>query len=207
MGDNRQAWVQVRTDGRQTARVAVNGQPLRIGRAPGNSIVLQDQFVSARHAEVIEHQGTRAVRDLGSSNGTLLNGVRLSGEMRLRPGDVVTLGEHVLTLAAEGAPPEEEDDVDLHGTQMFSARELSDIGTKPLDAEGLKRQNRVLGTAGDYRSEDYYDRALIAEELTHARQLCSRHGWPLIDVTRRSIEETAATIMNYYAKHVGAETG
>ena len=57
------------------------------------------------------------------------------------------------------------------------------------------RQNRILGSSGDYRSQDYVDRAVIAEELTYARQLCSRHGWPLIDVTRRSIEETAAAIL------------
>ncbi len=57
------------------------------------------------------------------------------------------------------------------------------------------RQNRILGSAGDYRSEDYVDRSMIAEELTYARQLCDRHGWPLIDVTRRSIEETAAAIL------------
>ena len=98
-GRSRQAWVQVRTDGRQTARVEVNGQPLRIGRAPGNSIVLQDQFVSARHAEVIEHQGTRAVRDLGSSNGTLLNGRPLApGTLHaLRDGDVLQIGASELT--------------------------------------------------------------------------------------------------------------
>ncbi|MGN6548997.1 MAG: kinase/pyrophosphorylase, partial [Pararhizobium sp.] len=38
-------------------------------------------------------------------------------------------------------------------------------------------------------------RASIAEELKYARALCTRHGWPVIDVTRRSIEETAAAIL------------
>jgi len=56
------------------------------------------------------------------------------------------------------------------------------------------RQNRVLGTAAvDF--DTYVDRVEIARELAYARQLCSRHGWPLIDVTRRSIEETAAAIL------------
>ena len=41
----------------------------------------------------------------------------------------------------------------------------------------------------------YVDRAAIAEELTYARQICTRHGWPMIDVSRRSIEETAAAIV------------
>jgi regulator of PEP synthase PpsR (kinase-PPPase family) len=57
------------------------------------------------------------------------------------------------------------------------------------------RQNRVLGTSGDYDGNSYVDRAAIAEELTYARNLCARHNWPLIDVTRRSIEETAAAIL------------
>jgi hypothetical protein len=57
------------------------------------------------------------------------------------------------------------------------------------------RQNRLLGAAGAYSSADYVDRATIAEELAYARQICTRHNWPLIDVTRRSIEETAAAIV------------
>jgi len=57
------------------------------------------------------------------------------------------------------------------------------------------RQNRLLGTAGAYSSADYVDRATIAQELAYARQICTRHNWPMIDVTRRSIEETAAAIV------------
>ncbi len=57
------------------------------------------------------------------------------------------------------------------------------------------RQNRVLGSTAGYDSQDYTDRAAITEELTYARQICTRHGWPMIDVSRRSIEETAAAIV------------
>jgi [pyruvate, water dikinase]-phosphate phosphotransferase / [pyruvate, water dikinase] kinase len=75
--------------------------------------------------------------------------------------------------------------------------------TKPLivglvaTAERISqvRENRLLGMAKDYHGEDYIDRALIAKELTYARRLCERHDWPVIDVTRRSIEETAAAIL------------
>ncbi len=56
------------------------------------------------------------------------------------------------------------------------------------------RQNRVLGGAG-FNHGDYVDRLSISEELAYARQICHRHGWPTIDVTRRSIEETAAAIV------------
>jgi hypothetical protein len=57
------------------------------------------------------------------------------------------------------------------------------------------RQNRLLGAAAGIDTQGYVDRATISEELSYARQLCTRHGWPMIDVTRRSIEETAAAIV------------
>ena len=57
------------------------------------------------------------------------------------------------------------------------------------------RQNRLLGTTSGYDATNYIDRGAIAEELAYARQLCTRHNWPMIDVSRRSIEETAAAIL------------
>lgn len=62
------------------------------------------------------------------------------------------------------------------------------------------RENRVLGSGVDYQPHAYTDRAEIARELGYARQIITRHGWPVIDVTRRSIEETAAAIMALRAK-------
>lgn len=55
------------------------------------------------------------------------------------------------------------------------------------------RENRILGTGHD--AGDYIDRGVITQELAYARQLCKRHSWPMIDVSRRSIEETAAAIL------------
>lgn len=57
------------------------------------------------------------------------------------------------------------------------------------------RQNRLLGSTAGYDSQGYADRSAITEELTYARKICTRHGWPMIDVSRRSIEETAAAIV------------
>jgi [pyruvate, water dikinase]-phosphate phosphotransferase / [pyruvate, water dikinase] kinase len=57
------------------------------------------------------------------------------------------------------------------------------------------RENRVLSLNAAKHSESYVDKAAIAAEIAFARKLCLRHGWPIIDVTRRSIEETAAAIV------------
>jgi regulator of PEP synthase PpsR (kinase-PPPase family) len=59
------------------------------------------------------------------------------------------------------------------------------------------RQNRVIEQAHGHL-EEYVDREAIAAEIAQTRQLCARHGWPIIDVTRRSIEETAAGIIRLY---------
>lgn len=56
------------------------------------------------------------------------------------------------------------------------------------------RQNRLLSLKADDNSA-YVDRSAVAEEIAFTRKLCARHGWPTIDVTRRSIEETAAAIL------------
>jgi regulator of PEP synthase PpsR (kinase-PPPase family) len=56
------------------------------------------------------------------------------------------------------------------------------------------RRNRVQIMA-DRNLSEYVDRSEIANELAYSRRLCTRHNWPVIDVTRRSIEETAATII------------
>jgi regulator of PEP synthase PpsR (kinase-PPPase family) len=57
------------------------------------------------------------------------------------------------------------------------------------------RQNRLLGLRAEHDADQYVDRQAVAEEIAFARKLCGRHNWPIIDVTRRSIEETAAAIM------------
>jgi [pyruvate, water dikinase]-phosphate phosphotransferase / [pyruvate, water dikinase] kinase len=59
------------------------------------------------------------------------------------------------------------------------------------------RQNRVIEHAHG-RLDDYVNREAIAAEIVQTRALCARHGWPIIDVTRRSIEETAAAIIRLY---------
>ncbi|MBV8790778.1 MAG: kinase/pyrophosphorylase [Pseudolabrys sp.] len=57
------------------------------------------------------------------------------------------------------------------------------------------RENRLLGLNAHKDSDQYIDRAAVAEEVAFSRKLCAKHNWPSIDVTRRSIEETAAAVM------------
>ncbi|GGH33657.1 putative pyruvate, phosphate dikinase regulatory protein [Alsobacter metallidurans] len=62
------------------------------------------------------------------------------------------------------------------------------------------RQNRLL-TLNASDQSPYVDKLAVTEEIALSRKLCARHNWPIIDVTRRSIEETAAAIMDHLKRH------
>ncbi len=67
-----------------------------LGRADDNSLPLDDPFASAHHALVVWREGQWHIEDLGSHNGTLLNGERLSLSRVLVSGDEIRVGETVL---------------------------------------------------------------------------------------------------------------
>jgi [pyruvate, water dikinase]-phosphate phosphotransferase / [pyruvate, water dikinase] kinase len=62
------------------------------------------------------------------------------------------------------------------------------------------RRNRLLNLKED-RPTDYVDESRVKEEIIYAKRLFARHGWASIDVTRRSIEETAAKVINMLNEH------
>lgn len=64
------------------------------------------------------------------------------------------------------------------------------------------RRNRLLSLHQDPET-DYVDLESVRAETAFARQLFARNGWPVIDVTRRSVEETAAAILNLYTEYKG----
>jgi hypothetical protein len=64
-----------------------------IGRAPSCDFVLADPTVSRRHAELRRDEGRWTLIDLGSTNGTRLNGWRVTGAVAVRPGDEVAFGD------------------------------------------------------------------------------------------------------------------
>jgi [pyruvate, water dikinase]-phosphate phosphotransferase / [pyruvate, water dikinase] kinase len=65
------------------------------------------------------------------------------------------------------------------------------------------RQNRLLSLNAARDDDAYVDRQAVAEEVAFSRRLCARHNWPSIDVTRRSIEETAAAVIALLSERRG----
>jgi FHA domain len=77
----------------------VDSAPLTIGRGGQNDLVLDgDEFASARHARIEPRRDGVWVQDLGSTNGTYVNGMRVAGAHRLSSGDVLRVGETDLRL-------------------------------------------------------------------------------------------------------------
>jgi predicted component of type VI protein secretion system len=75
-----------------------------IGRDLANDIVINDPEVSRRHARLSNQGNQYIIEDLGSTNGTSVNGQRLTGPYMLRPGEQITFGERV-NLAVEAITP------------------------------------------------------------------------------------------------------
>ena len=87
------------TDGSLRGTTLTLGQaPVLIGRAPECTLVLDDDFASARHARLFPQDGGWVVEDLGSTNGTFLGGVKVGQPSRVEPGVPVRVGRTVLEL-------------------------------------------------------------------------------------------------------------
>ena len=173
--------IAIQTAGGTRERYPLAKARVTIGRSRESDIFLPDQWLSRQHATIEQRGDAFWVNDLRSKNGTLLNGEPVAEWLRLRPGDVITLGEHSLTFCADPQSEEdEEDEREPEGTRVFSVRELSAITRPAIDTTELQRQNRVL--------------AILSEA---ARQL----------VVHRPLDELFDLVLGLLLEAVAAERG
>jgi hypothetical protein len=72
----------------------LDSHPLTVGRAVNNDVSMpDDEYASGRHARFEPRRDGVWVEDIGSTNGTFVNGIRLTRERKLTPGDVIRVGE------------------------------------------------------------------------------------------------------------------
>ncbi|MEU0830439.1 DUF1707 and FHA domain-containing protein [Streptomyces sp. NPDC056231] len=79
--------------------------PVFIGRDPANGLRLTHETVSRKHAELTVQGGRWILRDLGSTNGTCVNGQRVTGAVSVRDGDQVSFGRITFRLSAPAPKP------------------------------------------------------------------------------------------------------
>jgi sigma-B regulation protein RsbU (phosphoserine phosphatase) len=208
------AEIAIQTAGGTRERYPLARTRVTIGRSRESDIFLPDQWLSRHHAAIEERSDGYWVSDLKSKNGTLLNGEPVRESKRLRPGDVITLGEHTLTFCAEGDADEEEER-EPEGTRVFSIRELSAINTRPaIDAAELQRQNRVLAILSKAASElvvhrplgELFDLVLelLLEAVTAERGaiLLLEGGVPVIKACRSHSGDAVTRVSRSIARRV-----
>jgi len=80
------------------ATFSLEGEQILIGRDASSGVAINDPEVSRRHARLTFQGGKYVLEDLGSTNGTFVNGQRVTGPVVLKSGDVVTLGEQIVLM-------------------------------------------------------------------------------------------------------------
>ena len=124
-------------------RLPVSNGRLIIGRGSDSDVFLPDHLLSRRHAEIEPRGGAFYLIDLGSTNGTFLNGERVIGERRLHNGDLIAVGESKLVFS-DGTKETSSDNV-LLGAESYKIDELrSRITSRVVEVVDLPRQTRVF---------------------------------------------------------------
>lgn len=102
--------------------VILTGKNKSIGREAGNDVVVDDETVSSKHAQMIPNEGGWKVEDLGSTNGTFVNDKKITTQS-LKPGDKVRFGKMEFRFEVPGAEAGA-------GTKVMPAAESDDVDTK-----------------------------------------------------------------------------
>ncbi len=113
-------------------QITVSSCPFRIGRSPQNDLVLPSNVVSSRHAEILESAGLLFIRDMGSTNGTYVNGKRITNDTLLSEGDLIEFGDAFFRVVASMAEPREERTEPLIGKTLFFHDSDSHRGPRSL---------------------------------------------------------------------------
>jgi ABC transport system ATP-binding/permease protein len=144
----------------QVREVPLGNQPLVLGRAPTNDIVLTSRFVSAKHARIDPDGAAHRIVDIGSTNGILSEGKRLAANtpLKLADGDVLRIGDPatgnfvtltyhnpVVARAAQAGTVAQSYPLDPNDPQITIGREGSEI---VLENPQVSRQHAVIDRVG-----------------------------------------------------------
>lgn len=78
--------------------VALSSLPITIGRADDSTIAINDDYVSSHHARLVPNGSIWLLEDLGSTNGTVLDAVKVTGPTEVHAGSQIRIGRTVLEL-------------------------------------------------------------------------------------------------------------
>ncbi|MFW6336005.1 MAG: ATP-binding protein [Phycisphaeraceae bacterium] len=126
-----------------------DNEPQQIGRS-SESLPLRDPTISRRHAELTPDDGRWLLRDLKSSNGTYVNGARVTDRRILKPGDQIRTGSTLMTYGEAIGPPTQrvdaakKGDIDVSVEHTVASNDDSMIMASPEPSQSAEFQLRVL---------------------------------------------------------------
>lgn len=158
-------------------RQALQGPAVSIGRASDCSIPIKDRYLSRKHAEIVAAGNAWILKDLGSANGTYLNGSRVERDEKLKTGDRIRLGDtEIVFEAAERSTDRFIAVAETHVSATI-AIPVHDIGDKP-EAQDVSRLQTLT---------------LLARELIEDRPMDELFGF-IVDRVMEHLHPSRAAI-------------
>ncbi len=125
-------------------RHSLEGAAVSIGRASDCSIPIKDRYLSRKHAEIIAVGNNWVLKDLGSANGTYLNGTRVERDEALKPGDRIRLGDTEIVFEATDRNTDRFIAVAESKASPTIAISVHDIGDRPEAQDVARLQTLTL---------------------------------------------------------------
>src|SRR3954462_12518621 len=126
-------------EGRKTVVPFVRDE-ITIGREEGNTIRLTERNVSRRHARLVRQNGHVLVEDLGSYNGIKINGERIKGQVPVRDGDLIQIGDYDLAVQQEGAQTSAPPPVPNGATEETQIAANGAMPVRAMDDDVIRRE-------------------------------------------------------------------
>ena len=187
------------------------GKPIMIGRGSESAgIVLHDQAVSRRHAELAFKDGRWAIRDTGSSNGTFVNEKRLAGEIFLNHNDQVRVGATVILFESQeqsevqkGVKESAEEESDVESADTMVGLSVDNLGSK----EVAERRERIA-QAGQTAVNLSHGIKNLLQTVATGREVVSyglkrgdiervKRGWNVLDRNLERIHKLVVDMLKF----------
>lgn len=168
-----------------------------IGRDPGNTVALADPMVTRRHAVVSVDRGIAHVRDLGSSNGSWVNGVRLDGPRQLQDGDTLEIGQTRFVFHVRPATAAE---------PLAAATRILDVASLRAPAAAPDRARSTLTIAGGQQDGERFP-LQPGTELTIGRDAGNAIALRDAQASRRHAAVTVGAAGDATLRDLGSSNG
>ncbi|OGD10554.1 MAG: hypothetical protein A2Y86_02245 [Candidatus Aminicenantes bacterium RBG_13_62_12] len=164
----------------------LEGEKITFGRGDDNTLPLPDPFCSSHHAALTIDEGRYRIRDLGSKNGVYVNGKRTQGEVEIRSGDEILIGQTRLSLDRKLMSNVELSDGPQPSTSFNTIMKLNDILKMPasrtstraavpsVDLEKIQAEHRLYSVMTEVSKALLLHRPLN-ELLEHIMELISQN--------------------------------